>query len=93
MLAEDRRLALLRFLDAAPGYSANESLLHAALERIGHAVARDVVRSDAAWLAEQGLVRTEAVGGITVVEITGRGQDVAAGRAVVPGVKRPRAGD
>ncbi|MGR3972071.1 ArsR family transcriptional regulator, partial [Shewanella sp. 1180_01] len=25
--------------------------------------------------------------------LTGRGQDVATGRAVVPGVKRPRAGE
>jgi hypothetical protein len=92
-VAEDRRLALLRFLDAAPGYAANDSLLHAALERIGHTIARDVIRTDAAWLAEQGLVRTETVHGVLVVTITGRGQDVARGRAVVPGVKRPRAGD
>lgn len=92
-VAEDRRIAFLRFLDAAPGYAANESLMQAALARIGHDVARDVIRSDAAWLAEQGLVRTETVQGVLVITITGRGQDVARGRAIVPGVKRPRPAD
>lgn len=92
-LSEDRRLVMLRFLAAAPGYSGNESLLQAALERIGHSVGRDVIRTEAAWLAEQGLLRTETVHGVLVLTITGRGQDVAAGRSVVPGVKRPRAGD
>ncbi|MCA3519733.1 MAG: ArsR family transcriptional regulator [Rhodobacter sp.] len=93
-LAEDRRLAILRVLDAAPGYAANESLLHAAIERVGHIVGRDLLRSDLAWLAEVGLLRLSVIAGtLSVATITGRGQDVAQGRAVVPGVKRPRAGD
>ncbi|EFF6969457.1 ArsR family transcriptional regulator, partial [Escherichia coli] len=45
-----------------------------------------------AWLAEQGLVRKRMlVNGYFIAELTGRGQDVAEGRASVPGVKKPRA--
>jgi Fe2+ or Zn2+ uptake regulation protein len=93
-LAEDRRLAVLRFLDAAPAYAANESLLHEAMERVGHVVGRDTIRTDLSWLAEQGLLKLRTIADtLSVATITGRGQDVARGRAVVPGVKRPRAGD
>lgn len=88
-MTEDRRLAILRFLAAAPGYSGNEGLLRQALLTIGHNVARDVLRTDIAWLAEQGLATTEELGDVWVATITPRGEDAAAGRAQVPGVKRP----
>lgn len=94
-LAEDRRLVHLRLLAEAPGYAANESLLHTALSRFGHHVSRDQVRGDLAWLAEQGLVTAESIGpgiGLVVATITRRGLDAAHGRATVPGVKRPAPG-
>ena len=50
------------------------------------------MNADAAWLEEQGLVSCEDLGGIIVVKITQRGLDVAEGRAVIPGVKRPGPG-
>ena len=81
--AESRRCAMLRFLSDSPGYEMNTS---------GHPVSRDQVETDAAWLAEQGLAEIEDLGAVKVLHLTGRGQDVAKGRAVVPGVKRPRAG-
>jgi hypothetical protein len=58
----------------------------------GIGVARDRVRTELAWLAEQGLVKVEAFESIRVASITRRGQDVAAGLATVPGVRRPGAG-
>ena len=42
------------------------------------------------FIMEQGLVEIEHYCSVTVVKLTGRGLDVAEGRAVVPGVKRPR---
>lgn len=89
VLAEDRRLVLLRFLDEAPARALNTSVLHTALDAYGHVVSRDQVETDAAWLAEQGLISLESVGPVRVATLTGRGSDVAQGRAVVPGVKRP----
>ena len=89
LLTEDRRLVLLRFLTEAPAMALNTSVLHTALDAYGHAVSRDQVETDAARLAEQGLITLEEVGPVRVAALTGRGSDVAQGRAVVPGVKRP----
>ena len=72
------------------GYSLNESMLHSVLGLYGHAVSRDQVRTQIRWLEEQGLVTVEDVAGILVARLSGRGEDVANGSAVVDGVKRPR---
>lgn len=89
---EDRRLVLLRLLSEQPGYRANSSNLHAGLYALAVPGSRDDVTTDLHWLRDQGLLRLEDVPeapGLTVAEITGRGEDVAAGRAVVPGVRKP----
>ena len=89
-ITQDRRLAVLRLLADDPGYSHNDSVLQTALDAIGHTVSRDQVRVDLAWLEEAGLVTVRVVNEtIHVATLTKRGIDVAAGRAVVPGVKRP----
>ena len=89
-LREDRRLVLLRLLAEQRGYRANSSVLHMGLEHLGVVASRDDVRTDLAWLAEQGLVTTaDAVPGVTVATLTSRGGDVANGSAYVPGVSRP----
>lgn len=89
LLTEDRRLSLLRLLAEAPGASANTYVLATGLRAMGHSCSGDQVESDAAWLAEQGLVTVERLGAVRVVGLTPRGDDVAYGRAMVPGVKRP----
>lgn len=91
-LAEDRRLVVLRTLEAAPQFTLNDSVLHSALERFGHRVSRDVVRADVAWLAELGLTSIERVGDYNIATATERGLEVATGRSTVEGVKRPRPG-
>lgn len=91
LLIQDRRLVILRFLAEDQDNKLNTSILQEALDQVGHGVSRDCTETDCAWLAEQGLVTTELVGPVTVVTLTGRGQDVAEGKATVPGVKRPRA--
>ncbi|EGJ49036.1 hypothetical protein [Desulfocurvibacter africanus] len=89
LVTEDRRLVILRVLSEDPGYATNTSLLHAALGTLGHNCTRDQVATDANWLQEQALVTVEPSGPVTLVRLTGRGEDVAAGRATVPGVRRP----
>jgi hypothetical protein len=89
-LTEDRRLSLLLVLLETPGYSANAFLLRDAVGQIyGHSASIDQVRTDIAWLAEQALVTTRTVGDVTLATLTTRGGDAAAGRATVPGVKKP----
>lgn len=96
ILAADRRLCILRFLSDDRDYSLNESLIQDALTLVGHAMSRDSVRVELAWLKEQGLVgtRTEMLGSkpLLIATLTERGADAAAGRAEVPGVKRPAPG-
>ena len=89
-LTEDRRLSLLLILAETPGYSANAFLLRDAVADIyGHKASVDQVRTDLAWLGEQGLVVAKITGDVAIASLTPRGADVAAGRAAVPGVKRP----
>jgi len=88
--AEDRRLVILLVLGDSTGYQANEYTLEAVLGDMGHSVSNAKVRTDIAWLAEQQLIETRMVGGVTIATVTRRGLDVAHGKAVQPGVKRPQ---
>lgn len=90
-LAEDRRLVILRVLADMPAYRSNSFLIHTLLAKWGHEPSTDQVKGDLAWLQEQSLLNVEDVEGVYIATLTARGADVAAGRAVVPGVKRPGA--
>ncbi len=92
LLMEDRRLLILRFLAEDNDYTLNTSILQTALAGVGNSCSRAQVETACAWLQEQGLVTLSEKGNVTVVKLTGDGQDVAEGNARVPGVKRPRAG-
>lgn len=85
----DRRLMILRALAATSGYGANRTLIRQFLDSEGHAVSRDLVDTEVTWLAEMGLVTLHD----DAVKLTGRGDDVAAGRCVAPGVRRPQPGE
>ena len=89
LVAEDQRLRILQLLDQAEGYDLNIRILGDALSALGHRPSLDKLRSELAWLEEQGLVTTHVVGSIAVATATERGLDVAHGRARIPGVKRP----
>ena len=91
VLTEDRRLVILRALAELPSYKSNSSILCTLLERWGHSPSRDQVKSDLRWLEEQLLLTAEEVGSVLLATLSERGADVAAGRALVPGVKRPGA--
>jgi len=92
LLSEDRRLVILRLLACAPEYSLNAFVLRPGLEAVGHAMSADQLATELAWLSEQALVNLDAVADMTVAHLTPRGADVATGRAVTPGVKRPEPG-
>jgi Fe2+ or Zn2+ uptake regulation protein len=92
LIAADIRLVILRALSEDPDYSHNEAVIREILAAVGHRVSWDTVRTQLSWLAEQGLVHIENVGGLLVAKLTARGTDVASGAATCPGVKRPRPG-
>lgn len=94
-LAEDRRLAELKLLIEAAG-EANESVLEQGLAMLGHTaeLTRENVRADLRFLEDRGLVRLAYFNDrIIVAHITRRGVEVAEGKRVVDGIKRPSIGD
>lgn len=84
-----RRRVILDALNSDPGYSLNEAVLRAILKDFGFAASHDLLRTELAWLVEQGLLTTSDQGGIIVAKISARGVDVATGCVNVPGVARP----
>lgn len=90
---ENRRLTILRLLEREPDYAVNDSVIQMTLAEFGHGVSRDVVRTDFAWLQEQGLTTVRVIAErVQVCKLTPRGVDVARGLVVVPGVQRPSPG-
>lgn len=90
-LRKDVRLVSLRVLSEMPSYRANSSVIAGVMDRFGHAVTRDQIKTELRWLEEQGLVTIVEAGSVLVATLSERGQDVAEGRAFVDGVARPRA--
>ena len=89
LITKDMRLVMLRSM-AEDGNALNESMLQSILELFGHNVSRDRVRTQMRWLEEQGLIQIDAIAGVLVGKLTGRGADVASGKCKNDGVKTPR---
>lgn len=89
LMREHQRLVILRLLSEDSGYDLNESILHDGINAMGLDISRDGLRTQLAWLVEQGLITLSSVGNIQLAHLTSRGLDVATGRARVPGIKRP----
>lgn len=84
------RLVILRLLAEASEYRLNAAIVTDMVNYHGLAASRAQVRTELAFLEEQGVVKTAELGsGVLVATLTERGADVAAGRATVPGVARP----
>lgn len=83
------RITVLRLLASQAGYQLNSSLLVDGCESMGLTISRDTMRTQLAWLAEQGLITTTEVGHLVIARLTERGHECAQGRVVVPGVKTP----
>lgn len=90
LVTEDRRLRILALLAESNAYTAPADVIRMVLDRMGHAISSDLLATELAWLAEQGLVTLQDIGGAAFARITVRGLDVASGAALVPGVARPR---
>lgn len=87
---EDRRLQILVLLESSGGYGASHFLLHAALNGYGHEVPMDTLVSDLSWLEQQALLNLENMNPAIIARLTQRGADVALGRVIEPGIKRPQ---
>ena len=86
-----RRLAILLALYFSPGYTASLPMLRARIDAVGYVASLDLVQTETAWLAEQGLVCLLADD--AGARLTARGEDIALGRSQSPGVRRPSPGE
>ena len=91
-LAEERRLVLLKTLDASDSSQLNERILKLTLDRSGIGTGRDMIRLELHWLEEQRLLRLEKLPSgagedLWVAKLTVDGEEVARGRRH-PGVSR-----
>lgn len=95
-LLADQRLMLLQALEAAAGYSLPERALGRFLASMAAPLSADGLRTQLAWLEEQGLLSISKVQPLPdaapewTARIASRGLDAVAGLARVPGVARPR---
>lgn len=88
-LRQDRRIGILQLLEAAHPVGLRQALLRDLLGDTGRSPSADALRTDLAWLAEQGLATTIEYEDGLVACATERGVDVALGRTRSPGVARP----
>lgn len=89
IFAQDQRLLILRSL-LEGNYDANESILRDCLALYGHDISKDALRNHLLWLEEMGLIKLRRLlDGYLVASLAQRGEDVAKGRSVVAGVRRP----
>ena len=85
------RRAIIDLL-AEIGGEHNDHHLATLLAEVGHRVARRDVAEELRWLAQQKLIRVEAVDPYVVAEILPDGEDVAASRLIVEGIYRHKTG-
>lgn len=88
---EHRRLAILKHLARSSEYTSNASILIDVVRGVGVATSESQMHTSLAWLDEQELIQMTDHGHVVVAVATAQGVDVAEGRSVVPGVKRPTA--
>lgn len=91
-LVGNARLVLLRSLVDMQG-AANETILHAELDRFGHRRSRDWLRTQMRWLESVGAVKISEAGSQLVASITRAGVDHVERRAVIEDVARPSIGE
>jgi hypothetical protein len=87
----DLRLLILQLLRSQSGYLANQEVLIGLLRERGHAISRDQLHIELAWLDQVADALVDRVsGGVHIATLTGDGLDVVDGVREIPGIRRPR---
>lgn len=89
---EDQRFLILLSL-VYMGFDGNENMIKTALDAYGHRVSSREVEAHLTWLSQHGLVELSTIADLTKAKLTQRGQDVAEGREIIEGIRRPKAGE
>lgn len=86
---EHLALAILRLLDRQPGYGANERVLTDYFRQLALTTTSAETRLCLERLERLGLLKSNTIDNIVVVELTKAGQEVANGYVRADGVLRP----
>ena len=90
VIQEDRRLMILLLLVKSSGYTLNSRLLKNLLGLVGHLTSYETLHDDHSWLEKHSLAKCEnSEFDLTILTLTRTGWDVAMGRQIEPGVRRP----
>ncbi|MBD1584805.1 VpaChn25_0724 family phage protein [Pseudoalteromonas sp. S16_S37] len=88
--AEHQRITILIALKDSADYGANTSMLADVLARYALGCSRDQLKTQLNWLEQNSYVTLDKLTENTwVARITQNGIDVAEGKSIVPGIKRP----
>ena len=91
-MSEDRRLVILRLLEAQDDFTLNDGLLLHGLDQLGHGVSRQILQEDMTWLEQAGLVVLHSLSPqIMRVHLSEKGQEVCLGKRRIAGVRRLKA--
>ena len=85
----DARLTILKELALQTDGRLNETILTAALDRVGHRRSREWVRTQLRKLADVGAVSIVEAGSVMITTITRAGLDHVERRGVIEGIARP----
>lgn len=89
VIRADLRLVMLRLLTES-GSPLNSSILRKGVAAVGNPATSDQCRAELRWLADQGLIDLEDLGGdLLIAHLLERGEEVATGAAIYEGVARP----
>lgn len=87
---EDVRLQILLALANCVQYTANQETLIKTLKAKGHVISRDQLHIELSWLENTADAIVDAVsGGVHIATLMLRGQEIAEGTLVIPGIHRP----
>ena len=89
VVREHRALAILRLLSGSLGFRSNDQVVLACLSEVGLGCARKDLEEQLGLLEREGLVGTDRVSDIIVIDLTSRGHEVSEGLSVVSGVAKP----
>ncbi|WP_240479501.1 hypothetical protein [Pseudoalteromonas rubra] len=90
LMAEHQRISILISLSDSPDYGLNSSILGDILDKYSIGCSRDQLHTQLDWLEQNGYITVNRMTKSTwVADITQAGLDVAKGRVVAHGIKRP----
>lgn len=89
ILQRHRSLAILGFLSRPPEYRSNEDVLMDWLRHLALTCTRAEFRTLASFLKDGGHLQSEAVEELQIPKLTEKGLEIAEGKVISAGVKRP----